>query len=68
MCGFEKCLMDDASLMDDVDVGGKLASKHCFVLFVFLISGGCFRRGVGGKKGMFVCVEGVDSNKKEMFT
>ena len=53
--------------MDDVDVGGKLASKHCFVLFVFLIRG-CFRRGVGGKKGMFVCVEGVDSNKKEMFT
>ena len=67
MCGFEKCLMDDASLMDDVDVGGKLASKHCFVLFVFLIRG-CFRRGVGGKRGMFVCVEGVDSNKKEMFT
>ena len=45
MCGFEKCVMYDASLMDEVGVRGKLQSKD---LECFSYMEG-YRRGAGSK-------------------
>ena len=39
MCGFEKCVMYDASLMDEVAVRGKLQSKDAYCWMFFLHGG-----------------------------